>query len=140
MQAEVIVHNVEQARSVLSAAKELGGAVVQLRSAPGAAAYAGVGYLFALGKAVNHELIIDVHDDAAIAMAALRAGCRKIQFSGSARKRQALTEMAHQLDARIINEPAQNRHCLMLSADDDAGEITRNWLHKLQSARRALPR
>ncbi|MGI9434695.1 MAG: hypothetical protein ACR2Q4_07700, partial [Geminicoccaceae bacterium] len=62
MLPEIVIHHLEQARAVLGLADEFGLAV-QLRSAPGAAAYAGVGYLHALGEAAGHELVIDCLDD-----------------------------------------------------------------------------
>ena len=77
-----MVHHLEQARAALAAAAELGCAI-ELRSAPGAAGYAGVGYLKALGDEVGHELLVDCGDDAGLVMAALRTGCRRIAFSGS---------------------------------------------------------
>ncbi|HSA80461.1 MAG TPA: hypothetical protein VLE23_06535, partial [Geminicoccaceae bacterium] len=51
---EVGIHDLGQARAALAAAAELEVAI-QLRSAPDAAAYAGVGYLQALGAAAGHE-------------------------------------------------------------------------------------
>ena len=83
-----MVHHLEQARAALAAAAELGCAI-ELRSAPGAAGYAGVGYLKALGDEVGHELLVDCGDDAGLVMAALRTGCRRIAFSGSASWRRA---------------------------------------------------
>ena len=48
--AQVVVHDLEQARAALARRRELGCAI-ELRSAPGAAAFAGVGYLQGAGRA-----------------------------------------------------------------------------------------
>jgi hypothetical protein len=100
---QVVVHHLEQARGALAAAAELGCAI-RLRSAPGAAAYAGVGYLEALGAAVGHEILIDCGDDPGIAMAALRAGCRRLAFAGAAATARRLGEMAEQAGAILVHE------------------------------------
>jgi hypothetical protein len=107
-----VVHHLEQAQAALAAAAELGCAI-ELRSAPGAAGYAGVGYLKALGDEVGYELLIDCGDDAGLVMAALRTGCRRISFSGSAELARRLGDMAAQLGAVLIME-AQAPEVLML--------------------------
>jgi hypothetical protein len=123
---QVVIHHLEQARGALAAAAELGCAI-RLRSAPGAAAYAGVGYLEALGRAVGHEILIDCGDDPGIAMAALRAGCRRLAFSGAAGTARRLGEMAEQAGAILVHErPAPD--ALDLTPDDDAASACRSWL------------
>jgi hypothetical protein len=102
---EVGIHDLGQARAALAAAAELGVAI-QLRSAPDAAAYAGVGYLQALGRAAGHELLIDCGDDPGLVMAALRTGCRKLAFSGSAELAAKLADMAAQNGASLRHETA----------------------------------
>lgn len=123
---EVIVHDLRQARDALAAAAELG-APMQLTSAPGAAAYAGVGYLHALGRAAGHELLIDCGDDAGLVMAALRTGCRRLVFSGSSETFARLDDMADQLGATIRHdmEPAP---VLELQPADDARARCLSWL------------
>jgi hypothetical protein len=101
--AKVVVHDLDEARAALAAAAERG-LPIQLRSAPGAAAYAGVGYLRALGEAVDHELIIDCGDDAGLVMAALRTGCRRLVFSGDEEIARKLADMAAQLGGRLDRE------------------------------------
>jgi hypothetical protein len=119
----VVVHHLDQARAVLAAAAELGCAIA-LRSAPGAAGYAGVGYLKALGDAVGHELLIDCGDDAGLVMAALRTGCRRIAFSGSVEQARRLCDMAGQLGATLVVE-AEAPDMVMLQPEDDAVAILR---------------
>jgi hypothetical protein len=120
---QVVVHHLEQARGALAAAAEMGCAI-RLRSAPGAAAYAGVGYLEALGKAVGHEILIDCGDDPGIAMAALRAGCRRLAFSGAAATARRLGEMAEQAGAILVHERSAP-DALELAPDDDAAAMVR---------------
>ena len=112
-----MVHHLEQARAALAAAAELG-CVIELRSAPGAAGYAGVGYLKALGDEVGHELLIDCGDDAGLVLAALRTGCRRIVFSGGDELARRLGDMAAQLGAMLVVE-AQAPEAVMLQPEDD---------------------
>lgn len=123
---EVVVHDRAQAEAALAAAEELGCAIL-LRSAPDAAAYAGVGYLKALGDLVDHEIVIDCGDDAGLAMAALRTGCRRLAFSGPAAVSQRLAEMAAEAGACYRHEGPTPR-VLCLSPDDDARSRCRAWL------------
>jgi hypothetical protein len=123
---QVVVHNRAQAEAALVAAAELGRAI-WLRSAPDAAAYAGVGYLKALGELVGQEIVIDCGDDAGLVLAALRTGCRRVAFAGPAAVSQRLAEMAAQLGAWYRHE-TQVPHVLCLSPDDDARSRCRAWL------------
>ena len=118
-----MVHHLDQARAALAAAAEIGCAI-ELRSAPGAAGYAGVGYLKALGYEVGHELLIDCGDDAGLVMAALRTGCRRIAFSGTAELGRRLTDMAEQLGATLVVE-AQAPEVVTLQPEDDAAAVLR---------------
>jgi hypothetical protein len=119
----VVVHHLDQARAALATAAELGCAIA-LRSAPGAAGYAGAGYLKALGDEVGHELLIDCGDDAALVMAALRTGCRQIAFSGTAEQGRRLADMAEQLGATLVVE-ASAPELVLLQPEDDAAAILR---------------
>lgn len=113
----MIVHQLDQAEAVLKAAAEAG-VEVQLVSAPHAAASAGVGYLHALGEAVGHELLIDCDDDAGLVMAALRAGCRQLLFSGPDLVRERLVQMAKRAGATLIRPEDRSLPCLALAPDD----------------------
>ncbi|MDH3665217.1 MAG: hypothetical protein OEU92_35245 [Alphaproteobacteria bacterium] len=126
MRPEVVVHHLEQAKAALRVADQIG-VDIQLRSAPGAAASAGVGYLQALGEAAGHELLIDCDDDAGLAMAALRAGCQKLLFSGSDEERHRLAQMAERSGARLRDPVDPSPPCLILSPEDDDAAI-RSWL------------
>ena len=122
MPLEVIIHDLAQARSVLSAARDQDIAI-QLRSAPGAAAYVGVGYLKVLGDSVEHELVIDCHNDAGLVMAALRTGCRRLVFSGPPQDWQRLEQMAQSQGAVLHGPEASIPPSMTLSADDDEASI-----------------
>jgi hypothetical protein len=125
---EVVVHHREQARAALAAAGDLGRAI-QLRSAPGAAHYAGVGYLKALGDALGHELLIDCGDDAGVVMAALRTGCRQLVFSGSAELAKRLADIAAQHGAALRHETAPP-DVLPLEVNDDPERVLRRALSR----------
>jgi hypothetical protein len=116
---QVVIHDRAQARAALAVAAELGCAI-GLRSAPGAAAYAGVGYLKALGETVGHELLVDCGDDPGIVMAALRTGCRRLSFSGAGDKAARLREMAETADPEVLE----------LAPEDDAATMARAQLQR----------
>ena len=113
MSARVVFHSLAHARAALAAAAELG-VPLTLQSAPGAAAYAGVGYLKAIADqaAAEHPdvdvaAVIDCGADAGIAMAALRIGWRTIRFSGPAKVRAKLADIAAQTGARLVADEAE---------------------------------
>jgi hypothetical protein len=122
-----VVHHLEQARAALAAAAEAGCAI-ELRSAPGAAGYAGVGYLQALGEQAGQELVIDCGDDAGLVMAALRTGCRRLVFSGSEEIGRRLGDMAEELGAELVAE-AHVPEVLILQPEDDAAAVLRSRLN-----------
>lgn len=126
MRPSVIVHHLAQAKVALSAA-DTAGADIQLWSAPGAATFAGVGFLKALGDAVDHELLIDCGDDAGLVMAALRTGCKTLFFRGSEDERLRLSQMAGRSGALLYGPEDRTQSCLLLSADDD-GDSIHAWL------------
>ena len=124
---QVVVHDRAQAEAALAVADELD-CEIWLRSAPDAAAYAGVGYLKALGDALGYEIVVDCGDDAGIVMAALRAGARRLAFSGPAAVSQRLGEVAAALGAWYRHE-TQAPAVLHLSPEDDVRSRCRAWLH-----------
>jgi hypothetical protein len=131
---QVVIHDLDQARAALEVAAELGVAI-ELRSAPDAAAYAGVGYLKALGDLVGQELLIDCGDDAGLVMAALRTGCRRLAFSGRADLALRLADMAAQQGAEFRHETTPPA-CLELAPDADAGRACRTWLRAIDDPAR----
>ncbi len=131
---QVIVHDLEQARAALEVARELG-VEIELRSAPDAAAYAGVGYLKALGDLAGRELRIDCGEDAGLVMAALRTGCRKLAFAGPADLARRLADMALQQGADVRHETTPPA-CLDLAPGADAGRACREWLRTIDDPAR----
>ena len=132
MPLEVIIHHLAQAKSALSAARDQD-ITIRLRSAPGAAGYAGVGYLKALGDTVRHELVIDCRDDAGLVMAALRTGCRSLVFSGDPEDWQRLEQMAESVGAQLRGPMDPDCPRLTLSPDDDDKTI---WSKLLAAQKR----
>lgn len=129
MRPEVIVHHLDQAKAALRAAAALK-IDIQLRSDPDAAAAAGVGYLHALGRAVDHEILIDCRADPALAMAAMRAGCRRIAFDGADETMRRLEQMAEARGATLIDRAAKSAPCLELLPEDGEA-VVREWLSGL---------
>ncbi len=70
-------------------------------SAPGVAAFAGVGFLSALEEELGAPILADCGEDAGLAMAALRAGLKEILFTGDERLRTPLAEMAEAAGGRL---------------------------------------
>ena len=126
MRPEVAVHHLDQATAALRVAVERG-VDIQLKSAPGAAASAGVGYLQALGEAVGQELLIDCRGDAGLVMAAFRSGCGMVMFSGSGDERQRLGQMANRCGALLRGPADPSLPCLELLPEDNE-VIVHDWL------------
>jgi hypothetical protein len=124
---QVIVHDLVQGRAALAVAAGHG-VDLQLRSAGGAAAYAGVGLILALGEALGHELLIDCGDDPGLVMAALRTGCRKLVFSGRQDVFEKLLDMAEASAAELVFEAGPPADCLTLAPDEDAAARLGTWL------------
>ncbi len=98
----VIFHDLDQARTALKC-----DAGVTLQTAPGAAAYAGVGYLMAVieqAGADKHAAVIDCGEDADIALAALRTGWKKLLFSGRKDVGAKLAQIAEQQGAELVRD------------------------------------
>jgi class I fructose-bisphosphate aldolase len=123
---EIVVHDLAQAKAVLQVAQEAG-VEVELRSAPGAAAYAGVGYLQALGEELGLSLRIDCGVDPALVMAALRTGCRSLAFGGAAELCRPLAEMASRDGAEFRFESSPPS-CLELRPGEDPRPRLLTWL------------
>jgi hypothetical protein len=83
-------------RQALAASRE-----VLLVSESAVTAFAGVGFWRALEQALDHPIVIDCGDDAGLAMAALRSGCRDLLFTGPEEVANRLHGMAAQLDAKL---------------------------------------
>jgi hypothetical protein len=96
----ITIHGADDARAVLAAAASCGVAIT-LISAPAAAGYAGAGWFHALQEIVSREFpdvrqrwILDCGAAPGHVLAALRAGCRALVFTGDERVREKLAAIA----------------------------------------------
>ena len=104
----VVFHSPSHARAALAAARELDKAVV-LRTAPGAAGYAGALYLKRVVEEalkdypeVRAEAVIDCGEDPGLVLGALRIGWRAVCFTGPAKVRRKLADIAAARGARLV--------------------------------------
>ncbi len=129
----IVFHNLEHARAALAAAVEADVAVT-LRSAPGAVAYAGAGYLKAIADTAAKELpdaqatwVIDCGADPGTALGALRIGWKRLRFSGPGSLREKLTDIAGQRGAALVDE-TPDEAVLDLLDDRDPAAACREFL------------
>ena len=129
--ASVVVHGIAHARAAAAAAAALG-VPVRLRSAPGAAVYAGAAWfeeLLALVRAefpeAGVEGSLDCADAPGYALAALRRGCRLIRFSGSRRMTARIAAVAEAGGARLDDDAGP---VLDLAGAADPAAACRDWL------------
>ena len=127
----VIVHSLDHARLALAAARAAKKPIV-LRSAPGAASYAGAGWFAAMVAraarefpGVNFVESLDCGEDAGHAMAALREGVRMVRLSGPKKVRAKIASMAKKVAATLDDDDAA---ALDLLAVDDPAAALREWL------------
>ena len=103
----VVVHSLAEACAALAAARAVG-RVVTLASAPGAGGYAGAGWFRALVECAAGEVpgaggdaILDCAAEAGTVLAALRAGMKRLRFTGSEAAASRLAEIAAAQGARL---------------------------------------
>lgn len=103
----VIIHSLEHARAALAAAERLDRPIV-LYSAEGAAAYGGAAWFQSIVAAAQeacprarYEAVLDCGTNAALAVAALRQGCRAVAVRGAPALRRKLAAIAAASDARL---------------------------------------
>jgi hypothetical protein len=113
----VVFHEAGHVRAAIEVAGELGVALI-LRTAPGAAAYAGPRYLKRLvdraggGGAEAH---IDCGDDAGLVLTALEAGWRRVLFTGRPAVRVKLAAIAAKTGAQVSSGRASALDLLGIS-------------------------
>ncbi len=122
----IVFHNLDHARAALAAAVEADVAIT-LRSAPGAVAYAGAGYLKAIADSAAKDhpnarvtWVIDCGADPGTALGALRIGWKRLRFSGPGSLREKLTDIAAQRDATVTGEAAGETVLDLLEHHDPA--------------------
>lgn len=96
----VRIHDLRQAEAALQLERAHGRAVV-LVTAAGMAAFAGVGFWQAVAERIGRPVVIDAGEDAGLVMAALRAGCRDLLFTGPEATARRLASMAAEVGARL---------------------------------------
>lgn len=94
----VRVHDLPQARAVLA---RWGGSGTTLVTAEGSAGFAGVGYWREVERALGTTVVVDCGGDAGLALAALRAGCRDLLFTGPEGTAARLGDIAGQLGGQV---------------------------------------
>ncbi len=120
----ILFHSLSHVGAALGAAAELD-VPVTLQSAPGAAAYAGAGYLKAVVEraAAEHpgasfSAVIDCGADPGVALGALRGGWKTVRFSGAAKARVKLADIAGQTGARVLEGAAASESLDLLDVTD----------------------
>jgi hypothetical protein len=108
----IIVHNIAHARAAAEAAVAAK-VSVRLRSAPGAARYAGAAWFAALIDIVREEFpaakieaSLDCATDAGMALAALRTGLALVRFTGPPRVKRKIAAIAQAHGAALDDAPA----------------------------------
>ncbi len=121
--APIIVHSLDHALAAAAI-----GLPLTLRSAPGAAGYAGVGWFAALAAILAEKhptvpatLILDCADEAGTAMGALRRGIGHIRFTGPPETAAKLAALGAILDT-------DTRPALDLLGLADPEAACRRWL------------
>ena len=122
----IVVHDLDQAVGALRAAAAAG-VPVTLWSAPGAASYAGLGFLGAVfeqaGAAVpgaDHNAIVDCRGSAVLAHEALSRGFAGVAFTGRGAMRKTLQAIAEGQSGRLITAgPARGALDLVHSSDPE---------------------
>lgn len=113
----VAIHDLVQGRAVLAAAAARG-LSVELVSAPGLARFAGPGFCLALERLLGRPLLIDCGDEPGTALAALRAGARRVLVRGVPGVEGALFDIARRLGAELATRPPSP--LLLLAPGEDA--------------------
>jgi hypothetical protein len=135
--ARIIVHSLAHAEAALAAATALDRPVTLL-SAPGAGASAGPRWFLALiaaaardHPAARYETVLDCADEPGTALAALRAGCKRVIFLGTVDTRAKLAEIAAAIGARL--EAGEGR-ALDLLGQRDAEAACRAFINETGSS------
>jgi hypothetical protein len=122
----VIVHSLEQARAAIDVAASLGVAVT-IESAAGAGAYAGPLWfkaLIAQAREAHPEVavteLLDCAEEAGMVLAALRAGLKRVRFTGPEQLRLRLAEIAAAQGARVDGASAEPALDLLAARDPAA--------------------
>lgn len=126
-----MVHSLDQARTVLAVAQDLGVAVTLL-SARGAVGYLGAPWLTAVAAlaaaehpGVEARLVLDCDERPGLALAALRHGATQVCFTGRKSVAEKLAAIAAQSGATLI---VRRPEALDLADQRDPDAACRRWL------------
>ena len=129
----IIVHSLDDARTALAAASDIG-VPVALRSAPGAAAYLGAQIFREIIEMARSEYpqvdavgVLDCGQDAGFALAALRHGIERVRVDLPAETRARVADIARQHGCALDDDPDP---ALDLLDCDNAAERCRSWLRE----------
>src|SRR5262249_19923558 len=107
----VVVHALADARAALAAGRAARVPVL-LVSPPGAAAYIGVGYFWAVAEAARAEFpdvacaaVMDCGDAPGSGLSALGRGFKAVVLRGNARARARVAAIARELGAQLLARP-----------------------------------
>ena len=122
----IVVHDLDQTVGALRAAAAAG-VPVTLWSAPGAASYAGLGFLGAVFEQAkeavpeaDHDVVVDCRSSAVLAHEALSRGFAGVAFTGRGAMRKTLQAIAGGQSSRLITTgPARGALDLVHSSDPE---------------------
>jgi hypothetical protein len=127
----ITVHDIDQARAALAAARAVGKPVILL-SAPAAAGSVGVAFFAALARQARGEFpdvtafaILDCDKAAGRALAALRGGFDGVVYRGGGDSLERLHDIAEQANVRLLPARPESLDLLGMS---EAEEAARKWL------------
>lgn len=128
--AAVIIHNLDQARCVLAAARRTG-MPVRVVSAPGAGAYLGPALFKQIADKARAEepdaratFCLDCGDEPGVAMGALRHGVEAVTLSATCAVTSKVRDAAARVGADVVPQPAQ----ALDMADRDCRRRLDAWL------------
>jgi len=112
--SRIRVHNLDQARQAVMAARATG-VEVTLESPAGAAGWQGIGWWRRLEQALAEEFgaittVLDCADAPGHALAALRAGCRRISLTAPQRTFERVAAIATRCGAELEPAPPPDGH------------------------------
>ena len=131
----IVVHDLDQAIGALRAAAASGVAVT-LWTAPGAASYAGLGFLGAVFEQAkeavpeaDHDVVVDCRGSAVLAHDALSRGIAAVAFTGRGAMRKTLQAIADGQNGRL-NTAGPGRGALDLAHSADPQRDSAAFLAK----------
>lgn len=139
------MHTLAQAEAALRAGQARG-LNITLRSAPGAAHYAGLGFMKALFESAagtnpraKHSVILDCGADAALAHRAMVMGFHRIAFSGPRAMRDKIAQIGRKCRAEMA-APRAPSHSLDLLDSHHPEDCAGAYLDRRRAPKRGISR